>query len=78
MGVFDPAAWVAEYEAIGGQVDAVRPPMGGEGRCLALTFPPVAAGRGNDLLIELNQPSDRLARGRAVLDYVVTLGRIQR
>jgi hypothetical protein len=69
-GVFDPAAWVAEYEALGGHVSVVH--WGGEkeGLWLGLTYPRDPEGRGNQMLRELYNQSGDSPRARAVLDYV--------
>ncbi len=46
MAAFDPAAWMAEYEAIGGAVYAIER---GERRAIQFKLPRDPAGRGNEL-----------------------------
>lgn len=65
MAAFDPAAWVAEYEAIGGHACVVRWHGENEGLWLGLTYPRDEAGRGYQMLEELNAGNASGAEGRA-------------
>jgi hypothetical protein len=69
---FDPAAWVAEYEAIGGHVSVThRAPRGVEpGLWLGLTFPRDPAGRGYAMQADLYDLPGDSPKARAVLDYI--------
>ena len=72
MTAFDPAAWVTEYERLGGRVDVMRWAAAGDlpRLWLGLTCPRNPVGRGYAMLDELNvQPGDP-ARRNAVLRYV--------
>lgn len=75
--VFDPAAWVAQYEALGGHVSVARWPLKQEGLFLCMTIPrrwPAHVRRLNDAL---NDPPGDMARSRALMDYVVAARGIQ-
>jgi hypothetical protein len=68
---FDPAAWLREYEAIGGNVYVVHRASPENSYWLGCTLDRDVAGRGNDLRRELNAPSEGDARNSALFDYVV-------
>ena len=67
---FDPAAWTAEYEAIGGHVSVVRWSGERAGLWLGLTFPRDPEGRGNAMLEALNNPCGAKVRNRVLIDWV--------
>ena len=66
---FNPAAWLAEYEALGGKVSVMHRTGGAEaGFWVCCTLPRDPEGRGYELQAELN------AAGNAALcDYVIAL-----
>lgn len=65
---FDPAAWVAEYESIGGKVMLMLEPDGAHG--LGLTFPRDPEGRGMEMMAELNTEPGRREREAALDEYL--------
>jgi len=69
---FDPAAWVVEYEALGGHVSVTRWAAHREepGLWLGLTFPRDPARRGYQMQAELYDLPGDSPKARAVLDYV--------
>jgi len=69
---FDPAAWITEWEAIGGKVYAVHRAPPENSYWLGCTLDSDVAGRGNELRRELNAPSDGDAKNNALFDYIVS------
>ena len=67
---FDPAAWVAEYEALGGHVTVIhRPGKDGETESwFGLFYPRDPEGRGHEMEREL-YAADR-AKAALVADYI--------
>jgi len=72
MAAFDPAAWVEEWEAIGGRIAAYHwaPKGGTPDLCLALTYPRDEAGRGSQMLREINTPAGDDFRSFAVVNHL--------
>jgi hypothetical protein len=70
---FDPAAWVAEYEALGGHVSVVQQTGKYEGLWLGITYPrdPRRRRRGYAMQAELNDPTGDPAKTDALTDYVI-------
>jgi hypothetical protein len=69
---FDPATWLAEYEAIGGKAYAVHRAAPEDSYWLGCTLERDVTGRGNELRSELNTPSDGDARNAALFDHIVS------
>jgi len=70
MSTFDPAAWVAEYEALGGHVSVLRWMDEREGLWLGLAFPRDPEGRGFQMQAELYDLPGDSPKARAVTDWV--------
>ena len=70
MTAFDPAAWVTEYERLGGRVDVMRWAAKGDRPrlWLGLTYPRDPVGYA--MLDELNKLPDDPSRRNAVLSWV--------
>jgi len=69
---FDPATWLAAYEAIGGRVYAVHRAHPEDSYWLGSTLERDVSGRGSELRRELNAPSEGEIRNNALFDYVVS------
>lgn len=71
MAGFDPSAWLAEYEAVGGAVHLIQ----GDGKLWeSITYPRDEVGRGRRLFEELHSGNasgaDGRRRRRKLFDYI--------